>query len=113
MNLVDTIRTIQNKHLNMPYSNANSDITNERIHEVISTAMSDIVNSANVVGVDTLANGMFHGIINSHRYLQGEFFLALNTVIREYSTTEYVDGRNQHAKTMCKQMVEGLDGDVI
>lgn len=91
-----------------PYEE-NISAKNNILIEELSMAMKNIVECTNRFGSssDVMAKGLFDGIINSHRHLQSEYFIVLGMVLKMYSETEYVDGRNEWAKDMAKRMIEG------
>jgi len=82
---------------------------NNILTEELSMSMKQLIECTNSFGSspDLMAKGLFDGIINSHRFLQSEFFIVLEKVLKMYSETEFFDGRNEWAKYMCKRMIEG------
>ncbi len=85
------------------------EIDAEVINEEIGFVMGSIVDCLNssVCEPHMVAEAMFKGITNSHRYLQACFWDAMRQVIEKYADTEFVDERNQYAKDMCGRFVKG------
>ena len=85
--------------------------TDEDIRQAVAMNIKNIVELTNssIIDGSVIASGIFEGIAQSHRHLQGEFMMVLEKAIRMYSETDRVDGRNQFAKEMCQRMIAGND----
>lgn len=84
----------------------------ERILERVSETSALIVDDLNASGSKNLVvDGMLQGIIKSHRYLQGEFWMAMSQLCKKYSELDdrYFDERNRFAKDLAKRMAEGAE----
>jgi len=86
------------------------EMTLENLKKLMVEKGAELVESLNIMGNDVgdaVVDGLFTGIINSHRYLQGEFWPVMVKVLKligKYGDTNSFDGRNQFAVEMCKRM---------
>lgn len=84
----------------------------EKIIEMVSETAAQLVDDLNASGSkDKVVDGIIQGLTKSHRYLQGEFWMAMIEVCKKYSELEdrYFDPRNAFAKDLAKRMAEGAE----
>ena len=99
--------------------NASVDEVGEAItknkQKLIANYFSQIVELTNSTShsAEEIAEGIYKGITNEHRFLQGEFWVVMEKVIAKYQDAP-CDPRNEFATDMCKAMIKGnnerLDG---
>ena len=107
---LEKIHEYYNRFLNkVPTKDVNERI-NSRKAEVIGDYVGELVELTNSTANDAeiIAEGIYQGIAKSHRYLQGEFWIVMEKVIRKYQDAPS-DPRNQFAKDMCRAMIKGND----
>ena len=67
----------------------------------------ELVDNLNVMGcLEEAAEGLTNGIMNTHRYLQGEFWQTMINVMKKYGDSPYFDARNEWAVHACKRMAQ-------
>ena len=77
---------------------------NEMVVDAISNNIKEIVECTNASGYqDQIVEGIVKGISSSHRYLQGEFMMALGKALTEYGKS-HTDARNEYGVKMAGRM---------
>lgn len=77
---------------------------NEMVVEAIAHNVKEIVECTNASGYqDQIIEGIVKGLTQSHRYLQGEFMMALGKALTEYGKT-HTDARNEYGVKMAARM---------
>ena len=105
-NIWHEIETRANE-LNFEDSAIKREWMDQKFKEEMGKLGQTLVDSLNTMGCTELATeGLVQGILQTHRYLQGEFWTVMVNVIKAYGKTEYFDGRNEFAVEMCKRMGE-------
>lgn len=79
---------------------------NEMIVEAVTQNVKELVECTNASGYqEQIVEGIVNGLTGSHRYLQGEFMMALSKALAVYSTT-HTDARNEAGVRMAGRMAE-------
>ena len=77
---------------------------NEMVKEAVSLNVKELVECTNASGYqDQIVEGIVDGLAKSHRYLQGEFMMALGKALVEYGKIS-TDARNQAGVEMSARM---------
>lgn len=90
------------------------DMLHKHIVSEVSNRTKELVDAFNGSHSESVIDGMLQGIVGSHRYLQGEFWIGMRKLVEKYSQLDesmYFDGRNQFARQMCERMKSGADND--
>ena len=99
----NTIASYRKEKFNLTDEDFNED-RNEMIVDAIAQNVRELVECTNASGHQKqVVKGIVKGLRNSHRYLQGEFMLALGKALTEYGKS-YTDSRNAHAVKMAGRM---------
>ena len=87
----------------------------KRTQNAISNHLAELVDVTNssALNSEEIAEGIFNGIINNHRYLQNEFWIAMVKVIEKYGNLgkDYYDARNEFAVKDCKAMGDAISNE--
>ena len=73
-------------------------------------ATKALLDATNCMGADkAVIAGVVAGILNTHRYLQGQGIIAILTALGEFGRLPgHEDPRNAHAKATCAKLPEAL-----
>lgn len=84
-------------------------MSNDCAVDEIRKAMRELVEVINGIDSKLVTKGIFEGILQSHRYLQSEFWMAFHKAMEQYAVTEYKDGRNEWAVDAVGRMVKAYN----
>jgi len=80
--------------------------------EAATKAITKALNGGNKKAAEA---GLLYGLVNEHRYLQGEAIATILMALGRYGALpegSYTDPRNQFAHKLCAKLREALDDDL-
>ena len=70
-------------------------------------SVQNIINTGNTMGnEDLIAQGIFEGLINSHKTLQQCFMKSFIMAMKQYHDADYYDARNEASVKLAGKIVE-------